>query len=738
MDRTNIIDADEAARAMAAAAPGKGKGKGRKKPAEAIASSPPKSNKTTAATTRTRSKTPASPTSPKTPTSTQASPPRFYEANGLKIPLYNQNGLGNKKRSYARLSKTLLKYNADELLDIVGQYAGADKRAELKNKGLSKPRLANWIEEKETLALGRNPKSELSFSDDEGQAEPSEDVAPFLAPTIATSPGPNNRKHVATTPTSNNQEDYSPTAAKGDGTFGQSSQRKRSAPDRSLDDQPPAKLPKRDTPANLATINAENSVKKCSIHKPVDDIIPAPPQTDAQTATYNDRDYGIYDQNAFFNSTGMDPADPDRSSMIVRGDDGDRILTATSHETFRGPATYLFETTIPHNAPKRPRASPTRPVLYLKKGIHGRHGDFQDDPDRLTGVGHQIEPDDQLKWNEYNKFRILLYQQFPHYPAPVNGISIDAEMKETWDQWQRWYGEITKKYPGSSAPRYGHYSTYLAYIPLQIDFSPGLITSSPQSAIIKFPSKSITRLAQIKFYNISKATTMSTSLKRTSAETEAEPISMRSNTSTRAAKKPCLSLAIPQKEITKEEQKTLKTRAAAAKRWQPKLKRPFPKQSEIDRSYNLKLMRHYTSTNDPKSLSHLPVIRPHIPKSDRVEKLLATFSILESDRNLDGSRRMTRWKQTECDEAENWILQRNIEITSSELAVRLAWVCFSYNEEDRVDRGRQAMMVSGHDVEDVEDEDLEDEKEEEGELYYLPKRRKANTGRFSRRDSLCD
>lgn len=80
----------------------------------------------------------------------------------MKIPLYNQDGLGNRKRQYARLSKTLLKNNTDQLLDIVEQYAGADRRQELKNKGLSKSRLANWIEEKETLALGRNPKSTLA------------------------------------------------------------------------------------------------------------------------------------------------------------------------------------------------------------------------------------------------------------------------------------------------------------------------------------------------------------------------------------------------------------------------------------------------------------------------------------------------------------------------------------------------------------------------------------------------
>ncbi|KAG9192930.1 hypothetical protein G6011_11664 [Alternaria panax] len=445
MDRTNIIDADEVARAMAAASQGKGKGKGRKKTTEAPASSPSKPKKTAAApATRVRSKTPASPTSP---TAATSSAPRFYEANGLKIPLYNQNGQGNKKRPTARLSKTLLKYNTDDLLDIVGQYASADKRQELKTKGLSKIRLANWIEEKETLALGRNPRSDLSFPEDSEDAEPSDDITSFLAPTMATPSGPKTKKHTATAPASNNQEDYMPTAAKGKGPSHYIGGRKRSAPDVSSKLQPPAKLRKRDDPANSAAIPAEHSAKEPSTDNSVDDVIPTPSQTDAQTAVYNDTDCNEHGQNAFFRRTGMDPNDPDRSSMIVKGDGEDRVLTATSHETFRGPVTWLYETTVPHNTTKSPPQRPP-PIPYLKPGVHGRNGDFQSDDDRRTGVGHQIEPSDQLKWDEYSNFHAMLYQQFPHYPTPTNGLAADKETKGAWDQWQRWYGDFTEKYPG--------------------------------------------------------------------------------------------------------------------------------------------------------------------------------------------------------------------------------------------------------------------------------------------------
>lgn len=179
----------------------------------------------------------------------------------------------------------------------------------------------------------------ILVADDQEKVEQSDDVASFLAPTTTTSSSPNTKKHTTTTPASNSQGDSPPTSTKGDDTLVQPRQRKRSAPGRSRDDQPPAKLQKRDITTNLSTKDIENLGKKRSIDKPT------PSQTNAQTAAYNDRDHDIYPQNAFFNSTGMNPSDPDRSSMIVRGDGEDRVLTATSHETFRGPVTYLFETT---------------------------------------------------------------------------------------------------------------------------------------------------------------------------------------------------------------------------------------------------------------------------------------------------------------------------------------------------------------------------------------------------------
>jgi hypothetical protein len=100
---------------------------------------------------------------------------------------------------------------------------------------------------------------------------------------------------------------------------------------------------------------------------------------------------------------------------------------------------------VTHTAAEPPD-SPSVP--YLKEGVHGRRGDFQAVDDRHTGLGHQIEPDDQLKLNGFKNFRSRLYEQFPHYPHTAKGVSVGSETKSAWDQWQRRYAKFGEKYPG--------------------------------------------------------------------------------------------------------------------------------------------------------------------------------------------------------------------------------------------------------------------------------------------------
>jgi hypothetical protein len=83
---------------------------------------------------------------------------RFYKKNGLTIPLLEKNG---KKKAYARLSNSLSNKNTDYLLDTVEAYAGKEMRREFVKSARNKAEIADWIEAKETIALGCNPRSTL-------------------------------------------------------------------------------------------------------------------------------------------------------------------------------------------------------------------------------------------------------------------------------------------------------------------------------------------------------------------------------------------------------------------------------------------------------------------------------------------------------------------------------------------------------------------------------------------------
>ncbi|KAF2660486.1 hypothetical protein K491DRAFT_674718 [Lophiostoma macrostomum CBS 122681] len=77
---------------------------------------------------------------------------KFYEADGLRIPLYNKNG---KRKQGARSAHSLAaKLNKAALLDIVEEYGGKTQRDTIANG--NKNVISQWIERVETLALGGN------------------------------------------------------------------------------------------------------------------------------------------------------------------------------------------------------------------------------------------------------------------------------------------------------------------------------------------------------------------------------------------------------------------------------------------------------------------------------------------------------------------------------------------------------------------------------------------------------
>ncbi|CAO2647980.1 Nn.00g089020.m01.CDS01 [Neocucurbitaria sp. VM-36] len=198
-----------------------------------------------------------------------------------------------------------------------------------------------------------------------------------------------------------------------------------------------------------------------------------------------------------------------------------------------------------------------------------------------------------------------------------------------------------------------------------------------------------------------------------------------------------LTVQIPQRELTQEDQRTLKIRRAAAERWQDKLQRPFPARKEITQAYNLKLLRHYPNPLAPAAPNF---VKPHIDKSPRVDRLrnqfpllstLATASAKSSTTTLQASPIHSTPANIEESEKHKTLLKANKIITRSEYAQRLAWRSFSSREEDRIDRGREAMMESG-----LWEDDLG--KESQGQRNQLPEWKKPNTGRFAEEQRRAD
>jgi hypothetical protein len=180
----------------------------------------------------------------------------------------------------------------------------------------------------------------------------------------------------------------------------------------------------------------------------------------------------------------------------------------------------------------------------------------------------------------------------------------------------------------------------------------------------------------------------------------------------------CLRITIPRQEPTLDERRKLAIRRAAAKRWEEKLERPFPKGKEIRDAYELKLMRHYKrapGTSEPN------FTKPTIDVSPRVVGLLQSFPKMVTSpsdlQNQDSS------IVAEAQLVESARLKANQDITKSESARQLAWQSFSSTETDRVNREREAMMESGLIVDDLI-------KESHGYKNGLPEWKKWRTGKF--------
>jgi hypothetical protein len=146
----------------------------------------------------------------------------------------------------------------------------------------------------------------------------------------------------------------------------------------------------------------------------------------------------------FMNDIGMHPQNPDASTMAVRlpkqGGTEIRILTAsTVAKTGR---IILHDTSISQDRDQTmAQQAHTARQPYLKVGVHGRHGDFENDLDRQTGRGHELSSEDQIGLGEYMDFR-----------ARKAGAEQEMvpDIKDAWNENEQWYTAFTRRYPGFS------------------------------------------------------------------------------------------------------------------------------------------------------------------------------------------------------------------------------------------------------------------------------------------------
>ncbi|KAF2828486.1 hypothetical protein CC86DRAFT_444692 [Ophiobolus disseminans] len=361
--------------------------------------------------------------------------PRFFEEDGLKIPLYDKSG---KRKATARASKGLRNKNLDQLLDIVEEYAGAGKRKQFKDADVTKSEIADWIEAAETRALPPNPLSKLpAVPEADYEVDPKDPLwndAPKGTNTDA------KRKH-----------DNAPEPA-------QASQQTPKKPKTHHADGQKVKQ----SPAGHKQKHgqARCDTRKVRFEEPLQEPTAHPPEemTPEEIPTVSTKHDGDTEEQArkaenlarFLHDVRMHPEDPDGSSKVVHltSQSEARILTASTLKTGR---TVLHNTPIPQNQAKRhiTLSQPARAEApFVKKGRHGRHADFAHDPDRRFGRGHQFTREDEQGLEEYFSYSGQVLKEYPKYPRIGEHQGINPGVEDDWKENESWYRRFSRKYPG--------------------------------------------------------------------------------------------------------------------------------------------------------------------------------------------------------------------------------------------------------------------------------------------------
>ncbi|KAJ4378056.1 hypothetical protein N0V83_000886 [Neocucurbitaria cava] len=125
-----------------------------------------------------------------------------------------------------------------------------------------------------------------------------------------------------------------------------------------------------------------------------------------------------------------------------------RALNAKSNLKISQTVERVTDTPTSHKGYEGGRPGHTS-APYLKNGRHGNGGDFDDDPARETGEGHQYEPEDMKRYEGFLQLRHRFYRMHRTYPNLHERERVDPRFKAAWDTEQMWYNRFTEKYPGA-------------------------------------------------------------------------------------------------------------------------------------------------------------------------------------------------------------------------------------------------------------------------------------------------
>ncbi|KAH3939687.1 hypothetical protein HBH98_244170 [Parastagonospora nodorum] len=196
-----------------------------------------------------------------------------------------------------------------------------------------------------------------------------------------------------------------------------------------------------------------------------------------------------------------------------------------------------------------------------------------------------------------------------------------------------------------------------------------------------------------------------------------------------------LRVTVPRADHGIVKNKTLNERRASRSK-HAKLQQPYLSLTELNAAPNLALVRHYPrQPHDANGEDNF--VKPRIQTSARVKGLLRNYPITSAadysdieyasdDFNLR-PRLDTGGVKTQV--VVNRTLALNEYHTGGRKAKRIAWECFATEETDRVDRGREAMIVSGLLTTDLD-------AEEDGRPNHLPPWRQWSTNKLATTNTL--